>query len=151
MTSDEGPSGPILIAYHGYPYNFISRDGEAVPTNIVQLETGGLLAGLIQAASHLALNENGREENTGIHRLAPEAQRFVYETWLKAMNDHRINVRRRYGYEPNMLREARNNRWFVANTEPHPGSGYQPKSSIENVMRDIVSHARESKTSVIPK
>jgi len=61
MTSDEGPSGPILIAYHGYPYNFISRDGEAVPTNIVQLETGGLLAGLIQARSHLALHENGDE------------------------------------------------------------------------------------------
>jgi hypothetical protein len=145
MTSAEGPSGPILIAYHGYPYNFISRDGEAVPTNIVQLETGGLLAGLIQARSHLALHENGDEENTGINRLAPEAQRFVYEAWLKAMGDQGIDVRQRYLYEPAMLSAARHERWFVENTEPNPDSGYQPKTNVENGMRYIFSHAGEAK------
>ncbi len=145
MTSAEGPSGPILIAYHGYPYNFISRDGEAVPTNIVQLETGGLLAGLIQARSHLALHENGDEENTGINRLAPEAQRFVYEAWLKAMGDQGIDVRQRYLYEPAMLSAARHERWFVENTEPNPDSGYQLKTNVENGMRYIFSHAGEAK------
>jgi hypothetical protein len=140
IISDDGPSGPILLAYHGYPYNFVSRSGEAVPTHIVQLETGGLLAGLMQARSHLALCENGQEQNIGIHRMSPEAQRFVYETWLRAMRDRGIDVRKRYGYDPAMLRAAKHNRWFVDNTEPNPGAGYEPRSGIEDVMRHIVNN-----------
>ncbi|HEU4509521.1 MAG TPA: NAD(P)-dependent oxidoreductase, partial [Pyrinomonadaceae bacterium] len=46
LTSEYGPSGPIRIAYRGYPYTFVSRGIEAVETKVVQLETGGLLAGL---------------------------------------------------------------------------------------------------------
>jgi hypothetical protein len=138
ITSDEGPSGPILIAYYGYPYSFVSRQGEAVPTHIVQLETGGLLAGLMQARIHLALCENGYEQNAGIHRMSPEAQSFVYKTWLSAMRDQRIDVRECYGYDPEVFRAASHDKWFVDNTEPHPGSGYEPESSTEEVMKQIV-------------
>src|SRR6185295_15102737 len=53
ITSEHGPSGPIQIAYLGYPYTFVSRAPEAVPTQIVQLESGGLLAALIQAHIYL--------------------------------------------------------------------------------------------------
>jgi D-isomer specific 2-hydroxyacid dehydrogenase-like protein len=137
ITCDDGPSGPILIAYHGYPYNFVSRGGEAVPTQIVQLETGGLLAGLMQTRSHLALYENGQAQNKGIQRMSPEAQRFVYETWLRTMRDQGINVRERYGYDPAVLRAAQHNRWFVDNSGPNPAGAFEPKSSIEVVMRDI--------------
>jgi hypothetical protein len=139
ITFDGDPSGPILIAYHGFPYNFVSRGGEAVPTNIVQIETGGLLAGLMQARSYLALYENGREQNSGIHRVSPEAQRFLYETWLKAMRNQNIDVRERYGYDPAILRAAKHNKWFEDNTEPYPDSAYQPKSSIEDLMRQIIN------------
>lgn len=138
ITSDYGPSGPILIAYYGYPYNFVSRQGEAVPTHIVQLETGGLLAGLMQARIHLALCENGYERNTGIHRMSPEAQSFVYKTWLRAMRDMHIDVRECYGYDSKLFTAAKHDKWFVDNTEPHPASGYEPERSTEEVMRQIV-------------
>ena len=137
ITSDDGPSGPILVAYYGYPYNFASRQGEAVPTHIVQLETGGLLAGLVQARIHLALCEKGYEQNTGIHRMSPEAQSFVYKTWLRAMRDRSIDVRERYGYDSEIFRAASYSKWFVDNTEPHPDSGYEPASRTEEVMRQI--------------
>src|SRR5690349_17864088 len=75
---DDGPSGPIFIAYLGYPYNFVARDIEAVPTSIVQIETGGLLAGLIQARTHLRFWEDGRASNSGVQRIAPESQRLLY-------------------------------------------------------------------------
>ena len=57
ITSEHGPSGPIQIAYLGYPYTFVSRTPEAVPTQIVQLESGGLLAALIQARIYLQVCE----------------------------------------------------------------------------------------------
>jgi hypothetical protein len=137
LTSDDGPSGPILIGYYGYPYNFASRQVEAVPTHIVQLETGGLLAGLMQARIHLALCENGYEQNTGIQRMSPAAQSFVYKTWLRAMRDLGLDVTERYGYDPEILRAARYDKWFVDHTEPHPDSGYEPASRTEEVMRQI--------------
>lgn len=140
MTSDYGPSGPILIAYYGYPYNFVSRQGEAVPTQIVQLETGGLLAGLMQARIHLAQCENGYQQNTGIQRMSPETQSFVYKTWLRAMRAQRIDVCERYGYDPELLRAANHAKWFVENTEPHPDSGYEPANRTEEVMRQIVGN-----------
>jgi len=140
ITSDDGPSGPILVAYYGYPYNFASRQGEAVPTHIVQLETGGLLAGLMQARIHLAFCEKGHEQNTGIQRMSPEAQSFVYKTWLKAMRDRSIDVRERYGYDSEIFRAASCSKWFVDNTEPHLDSSYEPASRTEEVMREIFSN-----------
>ena len=137
ITSDDGPSGPILIAYHGYPYNFVSRAGEAVPTRIVQLETGGLLAGLMQARNHLGLCETGDEQNTGIHRMSVEAQRFVYETWLRAMRDQSIDVRERYGYDQAIFSATRHASWFEDNTEPNSEAAGGPRSRIEDVMRCI--------------
>ena len=49
IISEHGPSGPIHVAYLGYPYSFVSRGIEAAPTQIVQFDTGGLLAALVQA------------------------------------------------------------------------------------------------------
>ncbi len=138
IRSDDGPSGSLMIAYYGYPYNFVSRQAEAVPTHIVQLETGGLLAGMIQARTHLALYEAGYEKNSGIHRVSPEAQRFVYEAWLSAMKNQNIDVVERYGYDPVMSGAAKRMKWFLDNTEPHPAGSYEPRPNVENVMREIV-------------
>src|SRR5262249_18808928 len=49
IYSEHGPSGPIHVAYLGYPYTFVSRGVEAVPTQVVQFDTGGLLTALVQA------------------------------------------------------------------------------------------------------
>ena len=117
---DDGPSGPISIAYLGYPYNFVARDIEAVPTSIVQIETGGLLAGLIQARTHLRFWEDGRASNCGVHRIAPESQRFLFETWSKAMKRQQVDLTQIYGYEPALLNAARERSWFVDNSEPVP-------------------------------
>ncbi len=135
----DGPWGPIFISYHGYPYNFIVKDGEAVPTRIVQLETGGLLAGLIQARIHLALYEKGVEKNAGVHRVSPEAQRFVYETWTRAMKKHNINIKERFGYDEATLGAARQNQWYVDNSEPNPAAGYKPRTNVENAMKRIIN------------
>ena len=135
----EEPWGPISIPCHGYPYNFVVKDGEAVPTRIVQLETGGLLAGLIQARIQLALYEEGIEKNAGIHRVSPEAQRFIYETWAKAMTKHRINIKERFGYDETTLSAVRHNQWYVDNSEPNPADGYKPSVKVEKAMKRIVS------------
>jgi len=136
---DDGPSGRIFIAYLGYPYNFVSRGIEAVPTYIVQIETGGLLAGLIQARTHLSLCEDGRARNAGVERVSPEAQRFVYELWLKTMNDGGVDLRRVYGYDPAMLEAASDGWWFVKNSEPYPSSSYQPNRAAEAAMSRMIS------------
>jgi hypothetical protein len=135
----DGPWGPIFIPYQGYPYNFIIKNGEAVPTRIVQLETGGLLAALIQARIHLALSEEGVEKNAGIHRVSPESQRFVYETWTRAMKKHNINIRERFGYDDATLSAARHNQWYVHNSEPNPAAGYEPNIKVENAMKRIMN------------
>jgi hypothetical protein len=82
IVSEDGPCGPISIAYLGYPYTFVSRGIEAAPTEIVQFDTGGLLAALVQARLFLEECEAGREQNSGIHRLAPQAQRFILKRWV---------------------------------------------------------------------
>jgi hypothetical protein len=138
IESASGPSGPILIAYLGYPYNFVSRDVEAVPTSVVQVETGGLLAGLIQAHIHLRLCEEGRAKNRGLHRISPEAQHFVCETWLTAMKSHGIDLEQVYGYDPARLEAARSLSWLAANSEPRPSSTYEPNHDIEAAMARIV-------------
>jgi hypothetical protein len=130
----DGPSGPILIAYLGYPYNFVSRDVEAVPTSVVQIETGGLLAGLIQARTHLRFWEEGRARNCGIHRVSPESQRFIFEAWLKTMKRQQIDLRRVYGYDPAMLDAAGERRWFVDNSEPTPSPIGDPNWLTEVAM-----------------
>jgi len=121
VRSELGPCGPIQLAYLGYPYNFVSRAPEAVPTRIVQLETGGLLAALIQARLYLKLCEEGHARNRGIHRVSPTAQRFVYEEWLRAMRALKVDIIRTFGYHPVMLSAAQYEAWFANNSEPNPG------------------------------
>lgn len=134
--SCDGPSGPISIAYLGYPYNFVARDVEAVPISIVQLETSGLLAALIQARIHLSLYERGRVQNNGIHRISPEAQRFVYQRWRRVMNERRINLSEVYGYDPSLLLAACDPRWFSENSEP--SIIYEPNLIVEEAMARLV-------------
>jgi D-isomer specific 2-hydroxyacid dehydrogenase, NAD binding domain len=120
VSSELGPCGPIQIAYLGYPYNFVSRAPEAVPTRIVQLETGGLLAALIQARMYLKLCEEGLAHNSRIHRMSPGAQRFVYQEWIKAMKALKIDIVGMFGYGPGMLSVAQHEAWFTKNSEPQP-------------------------------
>lgn len=144
ICSDNGPSGPIAIAYLGYPYNFVSRDVEAVPTGVVQIETGGLLAGLIQARTYLRLCEAGRTISHGIHRISPDAQCFVYETWLAAMEERRIDLPQLYGSDPETLEAARARWWFVQNSEPYPSQSYRPHQATETAMARIVAGSNAS-------
>jgi hypothetical protein len=121
ISSQLGPCGPIQIAYLGYPYNFVSRAPEAVPTRIVQLETGGLLAALIEARIYLKSCEEGVARNNVIYRVSPKAQRFVYEKWVKAMSTLQVDIVKLFAYDPAMLSAARREAWFAENSEPHPG------------------------------
>jgi len=143
ITSEHGPSGPIQIAYLGYPYNFVSRAPEAVPTRIVQLETGGLLAALIQARFHLQLCEKSHGHNSGIHRVSPRAQQFVYENWRRAMDKWHINLVEQFGYDPAMLAASRHEAWFSQNTEQHPFDA-APVRALEQTMADFVSEKYSS-------
>ena len=94
---------------------------------------------MIQARIHLALYEKGVENNAGIHRVSPEAQRFVYETWVTAMENHGVNIRERFGYDEATLIAARHNQWHIGNSEPNPAAGYRPSSEVENAMRRMVN------------
>ena len=138
ISVENGPSGPISIAYLGYPYNFVARDIEAVPTGVVQIETGGLLAGLIQAQTYLRFCEASGTKSAGIHRISPDAQRFVYETWLAAMEDRHIDLPQLYGCDPSTLEAARDRWWFVENSEPHPSLSYRPHQATEAAMARII-------------
>lgn len=138
IYSDHGPSGPMAIAYLGYPYNFVSRDLEAVPTNVVQIETAGLLAGLMQARIYLRLCEEGHVQSQGIHRISPEAQHFVYQTWLAAMKARHIDLPRLYGCDPATLEAARNAWWFIENSQPRPSRTYRPHIATEKAMAQII-------------
>jgi hypothetical protein len=138
ILSEYGPSGAIHIAYLGYPYSFVSRRTEAVPTGIVQFDTGGLLAALVQARLFLEECENGREQNRGIHRVSPKAQRFVYEKWVSAMEDRMIDITDRFGCDPDLLVAVQQDDWFVENTEPRPGQHYKPTQRTEELMDQFI-------------
>jgi hypothetical protein len=138
ISSELGLCGPIQIAYLGYPYNFVSRAREAVPTHVVQLETGGLLAALIQARIYLELCEAGRARNAGIHRVSPAPQKFVFEEWLKVMRDSKIDLVEVFGHDQATLRVARQEDWLANNSEPHPGTRYAPLRMLEEEMDQIV-------------
>lgn len=119
LSSPHGRSGPIKIAFRGYPYNFISRSVEAVPTRIVQLETGGLLAALVQARIHLDLCETGHSENSGLYRVSPKAQRFVFDRWMQAMRSHEIDIVNLFAYDSAMLNATNDDAWFEEKSESH--------------------------------
>jgi hypothetical protein len=134
VVSEHGPCGPIHIAYLGYPYSFVSRGVEALPTRIVQFETGGLLAALIQARLLLKQYEAGPERNSGIHRVAPQAQAFVYEHWIQAMKDRRIDFTELFGSNQGA---SHPDDWFIENSEPR-GNRYRPVKEIEEMMGRLV-------------
>jgi hypothetical protein len=138
IDSEYGPCGPIHIAYRGFPYTFVSRGIEAVETRVVQLETGGLLAGLIQARLCLELGETAFKPMKGIHRLAIDAQRFIYNKWCEVMKRDGIDVCHVFGYDPAVLRQAQHISWFTQNTQPHPDDPYQPITELEAMMRRLL-------------
>ena len=138
ISSEHGPSGSIQIAYLGYPYTFVSRHVEAAPTDVVQFDTGGLLTALVQARLFLQRCEAGREQNRGIHRLSPQAQRFVYQSWVRAMKVRMIDIAKLFGHDPGMLSSAQHDDWFIANTEPHPGEHYKPLKELEEEMDQVI-------------
>ncbi|HEX3252427.1 MAG TPA: NAD(P)-dependent oxidoreductase [Pyrinomonadaceae bacterium] len=135
VFSEHGPCGPIHIAYLGYPYSFVSRGVEALPTRIVQFETGGLLAALIQARLLLKQYEAGLERNRGIHRVAPQAQGFVYEHWIRAMKDRRIDFTELLAANQGV---SQHDDWFIENSEPRPSNRYRPVKEIEEMMDQII-------------
>jgi D-isomer specific 2-hydroxyacid dehydrogenase, NAD binding domain len=118
ITSPHGPSGPIQIAYLGYPYTFVSRAPEAVPTQIVQLESGGLLAALVQARIYLELCETDPQHNQGLRRVSPKVQHLVYERWLRAMNEQGVNLIEIFDYHIELLGATQSDDWFTEHTEP---------------------------------
>lgn len=137
IVSRDGPCGPIRIAYLGYPYSFVSRGVEALPTRIVQFETGGLLAALIQARLLLERYEAGLAPNSGIHRVSPQAQRYIYERWVRAIKDRMIDFTKLFGHDSGMFHH---NDWYLENTEPHASDHYRPAEVIEEMMSELFVH-----------
>src|SRR5688572_29271074 len=135
ITSEAGPSGPIRIAFLGYPYNFVSRTEAAVPTPIVQLETAGLLAGLIEARVYLESVEEDHEQDTRIHRISPDAQKFIYETWQLALKNRGIDIRELYAYDPALLAATQRTDWLADNSEPRSLLNTASVHRVENAMR----------------
>jgi hypothetical protein len=123
ISVKNGPSGSLQIAYLGYPYNFVSRAPEAVPTQIVQLETAGLLMALVQACSYLRLEEGGPQYNHGLYRVAPDAQRFVFEKWLQAMGEQGVKLTEVFGYDEELLKLAQQDEWLAQHSHP-PADGH---------------------------
>ena len=140
IVSELGPCGPIYIANLGYPYNFVSRAPEAVPGRIVQLETGGLLAALIQARLLIELFEKGKQENRGIHRVSPRAQQFVYDRWLGVMRARNIDLADIFGHDAETLAAAERETWFIENTQPHTAL-----NGVEEMLNRIVSRPIQSR------
>lgn len=138
ITSEAGPSGAIRIAFLGFPYNFVGRAEMAVPTPIVQLETGGLLTGLIQARGYLKLIDDGYSPDTRIHRISPDAQGFIYDLWCSAMKSRGIDIRSIYGYDAALLAATQRNDWFAEHTEPRPVAGRGSDDRVEEVMRSML-------------
>lgn len=139
ITSEHGPSGPMRIAFHGFPYNFVSRAEMAVPTHIVQLETAGLLTGLIQARSYLDLVERGDEQHMRIHRISPDAQGFIYNLWLRAMENRGVDVQRLYGYDENLLAKTQRNEWLADHSEPRLPANNGSIDRVEETMRSMLA------------
>jgi hypothetical protein len=104
----------------------------------VQLETGGLLTALMQARLYLDFCDEGLAHNSGIHRVSPRAQQFVYEEWLNAMKDMKIDLVDLFAYDPALLRAAQHDIWFETNSEPHPGKQYLPLRTLEMEMDQLV-------------
>ena len=146
IISEHGPSGLIHVAYLGYPYSFVSRGIEAVRTEIVQFDTGGLLAALVQARLFLEQCETGHAQNRGIHRLSPQAQRFVYERWIRAMKDRMIDTSDFFGHDPGTLSSTQPDDWFIGNTEPRPSKDYQPVKAVEEMMNEFMAQEYLIKT-----
>ena len=144
ITSEHGPSGAIQIAYMGFPYNFVSRAESAVPTHIVQLETAGLLGGLIQARTYLELVEDGHQPDTRIHRISPEAQEFVYQLWLGAMKTRGIDIRGLYGYDTSLLAATQRSGWLAEHTEPRRHGNDGAGDRVEEMMRSILGECCQS-------
>jgi hypothetical protein len=142
IISGDGPCGPIRIAYLGYPYTFVSRGIEAAPTEIVQFDTGGLLAALVQGRLFLEECETGREQNSGIHRLSPHAQRFVLNRWVRAMKDRSIDLEELLVTNPDIPGAAQHDDWFIKNTEPRPSKHYRPVKAIEEMMDQFIREGR---------
>ena len=138
ITSEHGPSGPIEIAYLGYPYTFVSRAPEAVPTQIVQLESGGLLAALIQARIYLQVCETYPTRDKNVRRISPKAQRFVYETWLETMKDQGINLTDTFNYDAELLKAALQTDWLSQHTEPTEDEHDEIDRAVEEKMAEFV-------------
>lgn len=139
LTSKHGPSGPIEIAYLGYPYNFVSRALEAVPTRVVQIETAGLLAALIQARFYLQVCERRPKDNAGLHRVAPKAQHFVFDAWARTMKDHGIDLSEAFGYEEQVLSAAQHEIWFSENTDVALSELNETTTAVEDLMTRFLS------------
>jgi hypothetical protein len=137
LTSRHGPSGPIEIAYLGYPYTFFSRAPEAVPTQIAQLESGGLLAALIQARIHLEMYQTEPQHNKHLRRVSPKAQRFVYETWLRTMKEQGIDLMESYGYDAELLKATQSDDWFAKHTEPRESELDEIDRTVEEKMAEF--------------
>ena len=139
VTSKHGPSGPIEIAYLGYPYNFVSRALEAVPTRVVQIETAGLLAALIQAHFYLQVCERRAKDNVGLHRVAPKAQHYVFDAWIRTMKDHGMDLGEVFGYEEQMLSAAQHENWFTENTDLAVSELNETVTAVEDLMTRFLS------------
>jgi hypothetical protein len=84
------------------------------------------------------LCETGRAENSGVQRVSPEAQRFVYETWRRTMNRAGIDLPQVYGYDPAVLASPSDRWWFAKYSEPCPSLSYEPSHATEAMVASMM-------------
>jgi hypothetical protein len=70
--------------------------------------------------------------------VAPAAQKFVYEEWLRVMHDSQIDIVEVFGHDPATLRAAQHEVWLARNSEPHPSTHYAPLRMLEDWMDQVV-------------
>ena len=101
----------------------------------MQLETAGLLAGLIEARIYLESVEEDHEQDTRIHRVSPDAQKFIYEAWQLALKNRGIDIRELYGYDPALLAATQCTDWLADNSEPRSPLNTASVQRVENAIR----------------
>jgi hypothetical protein len=74
--------------------------------------------------------------------VSPKAQRFVYERWIRAMKDQMVDITDRFDYDPDLLKAAQHDDWFIENTEPRPTGIYTPVKAVEELMDQFICQGR---------
>lgn len=73
------------------------------------------------------------------NRISPDAQRFIYDTWLRAMKNRGVDIRKLYGYDSSLLAATQRSDWLAENTEPRLPATNASVDRVEERIRAILN------------